>query len=252
MSRMNRPPVSLSRINTNIQNGNEKKTIVIVGTVTDDNRLLECPKVNVAALRFTATARARILAAGGSAITLDQLALEKPTGANTLLLRGPKNSREAVKHFGFGPHKHKVRVYNPRNTAEEASRADNFYRSPTFCPRAASSSAPVVADALAVSRSKRDLVVDAGLWYLVMDVVVVACMATLEWVLQPRPCCSHFDAFTRALCVARRGGLLPKSKLHELRHSPKSNISGQCSLTIPHVITQHCTIIYTFSSCLIA
>lgn len=107
MSRMNRPPVSLSRINTNIQNGNEKKTVVIVGTVTDDNRLLQCPKVNIAALRFTATARARILAAGGSAITLDQLALEKPTGANTLLLRGPKNAREAVKHFGFGPHKHK-------------------------------------------------------------------------------------------------------------------------------------------------
>jgi large subunit ribosomal protein L18e len=30
-----------------------------------------------------------------------------PTGANTLLLRGPKNSREAFKHFGFGPHSSK-------------------------------------------------------------------------------------------------------------------------------------------------
>ena len=30
-----------------------------------------------------------------------------PTGSHTLLLRGPKNSREAVKHFGFGPHSHK-------------------------------------------------------------------------------------------------------------------------------------------------
>jgi large subunit ribosomal protein L18e len=79
----------------------------VIGTVTDDNRLFAVPKVNVAALRFTATARARITAAGGKALTLDQLALEKPTGANTLLLRGPKNSREAVKHFGFGPHKHK-------------------------------------------------------------------------------------------------------------------------------------------------
>jgi len=39
---------------------------------------------------------------------LDQLALRAPTGSNTLLLRGPKNAREAVKHFGFGPHKHKV------------------------------------------------------------------------------------------------------------------------------------------------
>jgi len=107
MSRINRPPMSLSRIASQVKKGNEKKTIVIVGTVTDDIRLLEVPKVTVAALRFTATARARIVKAGGQALTLDQLALEKPTGANTLLLRGPKNSREAFKHFGMGPHKHK-------------------------------------------------------------------------------------------------------------------------------------------------
>ena len=104
----NRPPVSLSRIVANTTE-DEKRTVVIVGTVTDDNRLLKVPKVTVAALRFTATARSRLEAAGGQAITLDQLALEKPTGANTLLLRGPKNSREAFKHFGMGPHKHKVR-----------------------------------------------------------------------------------------------------------------------------------------------
>jgi ribosomal protein L18E len=109
MSRINRPPISLSRIAANLKNGNEKKTIVVVGTITDDNRLLTVPKVQVAALRVTATARARITAAGGQVLTLDQLALERPTGANTLLLRGPKNSREAVKHFGFGPHKNKVR-----------------------------------------------------------------------------------------------------------------------------------------------
>ena len=94
------------------------KTIVVVGTITDDNRLLEVPKVTVAALRFTATARARIEKAGGECLTFDQLALRSPTGANTLLLRGPKNSREAVKHFGFGPHSHKVcRCLNPRKTA---------------------------------------------------------------------------------------------------------------------------------------
>lgn len=113
MSKINRPPVSLSRIAGNIKNGNEKKTVVVVGTVTDDNRLLQVPKVTVAALRFTATARARILAAGGRTLTLDQLGQEKPTGANTLLLRGPKNSREAFKHFGMGPHKHKVSDFGP-------------------------------------------------------------------------------------------------------------------------------------------
>ena len=107
MSKINRPPVSLSRIVSNLKE-DEKRTVVVVGTVTDDNRLLTFPKATVAALRFTATARARISAAGGEAITLDQLALRAPTGSNTLILRGPKNAREAVKHFGFGPHSHKV------------------------------------------------------------------------------------------------------------------------------------------------
>lgn len=108
MSRINRPPVSLSRIVANVTEAHKEKTVVVIGTVTDDNRLLTVPKLSVAALRFTATARARIEKAGGEILTLDQLALRAPTGANTLLLRGPKNAREAVKHFGFGPHSHKV------------------------------------------------------------------------------------------------------------------------------------------------
>ncbi|KPM44608.1 hypothetical protein AK830_g1941 [Neonectria ditissima] len=106
-SKINRPPVSLSRIVGNLNKEGEKRIVVVVGTVTDDNRLLEFPKTTVAALRFTATARARILAAGGEPITLDQLALRAPTGSNTLILRGPKNAREAFKHFGFGPHSNK-------------------------------------------------------------------------------------------------------------------------------------------------
>jgi large subunit ribosomal protein L18e len=115
MSNINRPPVSISRIKANVASphsskAHKGKTVVIVGTVTDDVRLLEVPKLSVAALRFTATARARILKAGGECLTLDELALRAPTGSNTVLLRGPKNAREAVKHFGFGPHKHKVIV----------------------------------------------------------------------------------------------------------------------------------------------
>lgn len=108
MSKTNRPPVSISRIVSNVTESHKGKTVVVVGTVTDDNRLLNVPKLSVAALRFTTTARARIEKAGGEALTLDQLALRAPTGANTLLLRGPKNARESVKHFGFGPHSHKV------------------------------------------------------------------------------------------------------------------------------------------------
>jgi large subunit ribosomal protein L18e len=69
--------------------------------------LLEVPKLSVAALRFTKGAKDRILKAGGEALTLDQLALRSPKGSNTVLLRGKRNTREAVKHFGMGPHKHK-------------------------------------------------------------------------------------------------------------------------------------------------
>ncbi|KAJ9665171.1 hypothetical protein H2201_004645 [Coniosporium apollinis] len=112
MSRINRPPMSLSRIiqtaaNEHAAKTHEGKTIVVIGSITDDVRLLEVPKLSIAAMRFTATARARIVKAGGECLTLDELALRAPTGANTLLLRGPKNAREAVKHFGFGPHSHK-------------------------------------------------------------------------------------------------------------------------------------------------
>ncbi|KAG6885128.1 hypothetical protein C0993_005706 [Termitomyces sp. T159_Od127] len=109
LSKINRPPISLSRIIKETSNANDRdsKIIVTVGTVTDDIRQLEIPKLTVAALRFTRAAKERILNAGGEVLTLDQLALRAPTGANTILLRGVKKSREAVKHFGMGPHKHK-------------------------------------------------------------------------------------------------------------------------------------------------
>ncbi|KAJ3495293.1 hypothetical protein NLJ89_g10650 [Agrocybe chaxingu] len=81
--------------------------IIQVGTVTDDIRLTTVPKLSIAALRFTQAAKERILAAGGEVLTLDQLALRAPTGSNTVLLRGVKTAREAYKHFGMGPHKHK-------------------------------------------------------------------------------------------------------------------------------------------------
>jgi large subunit ribosomal protein L18e len=104
MSRVNRPPMSVARIARYMKNQDtSKKVAVVVGTVTDDDRLYEVPKMIVAALRFTKTARARILKAGGECLTLDQLALRAPTGSNTVLLRGPKNAREAVKHFGPAP-----------------------------------------------------------------------------------------------------------------------------------------------------
>ena len=59
--------------------------MVSVATVTDDNRLLDVPKMTVAALRFTEAARARIVKAGGKCLTLDQLIMTCPTGTYSLL-----------------------------------------------------------------------------------------------------------------------------------------------------------------------
>ncbi|CAL9136209.1 unnamed protein product [Musa acuminata var. zebrina] len=102
MSKNNRPPISLKRLITFMERKDDK-IAVIVGTVTDDKRVYDVPAMKVTALRFTETARARILKAGGECLTFDQLALRSPLGQNTVLLRGPKNAREAVKHFGKAP-----------------------------------------------------------------------------------------------------------------------------------------------------
>lgn len=101
-SRLNRYPLSVSRITKHL---NKDKSIVpqgktrinwrivaVVGTVTDDVRLLNVPEgLRVCALKFTATARARITAAKGTCLTFDQLAQLAPTGKDVLLLRGPRD-----------------------------------------------------------------------------------------------------------------------------------------------------------------
>jgi large subunit ribosomal protein L18e len=104
VSKINRPPISISRIVKETVNSNpdNEKIVVAVGAILDDERLPTVPKITVAALRFSTAARERITAAGGECLTLDQLALRAPTGSNTVLLRGKRNAREAVKHFG-GP-----------------------------------------------------------------------------------------------------------------------------------------------------
>lgn len=83
--------------------GRKDKVAVVVGTVTDDLRLFNVPKLTVCALKVTRRARARIVKAGGEVITFDQLAVRSPRGENTVLLQGPRNAREAVKHFGPAP-----------------------------------------------------------------------------------------------------------------------------------------------------
>ncbi|KAJ2785774.1 60S ribosomal protein L18 [Coemansia javaensis] len=102
MSRVNHPPISLSRL-TSLTKNISGKTAVVIGTITDDERVETIPKLSVAALHVTKTARARILNAGGEVLTLDQLALRAPTGSGCVLLRGKRTAREAVKHFGRAP-----------------------------------------------------------------------------------------------------------------------------------------------------
>ncbi len=127
MSKINNPPISLSRL-ARFMKGKDGKIAVIVGGVTDDSRLNEISQLTIAALRFTESARARIVKAGGECLTLDQLALRSPKGTDTVLLRGSKSSRESVRHFGHrtspgNPHTHdgvKPRVISKGRKFEKA------------------------------------------------------------------------------------------------------------------------------------
>ena len=111
-SRLNRFPLSLSRITKHLSNDrnpqyqNDSKfsrIVAVVGSVTNDVRLLNVPEgLRVVALKFTAAAKSRILAAKGTCYTFDQLAQLAPTGKNVLLLRGPRD-REAKRFFGLYP-----------------------------------------------------------------------------------------------------------------------------------------------------
>lgn len=65
MSRINRPPISVARLARHMKKpGREGLTAVVVGTVTDDSRIFEIPKLTVCALKVSDSARARILKAG--------------------------------------------------------------------------------------------------------------------------------------------------------------------------------------------
>ncbi|XP_030639641.1 large ribosomal subunit protein eL18 [Chanos chanos] len=104
MSKTNRPPLSLARLIRKMKlPGRENLTAVVVGTITDDIRIHNIPKLKVCALRVTAGARRRILKAGGQIMTFDQLAMTAPKGQGTVLLSGPRKGREVYRHFGKAP-----------------------------------------------------------------------------------------------------------------------------------------------------
>lgn len=101
-TRKDQRPITLARLSKLV--GEKKESIaVIVGTVTNDARLLDAPQgLKVAALRVTETARKRIVENGGQVLSFDQLAQISPDGKGCVLLRGNKNT-EAKKHFGLAP-----------------------------------------------------------------------------------------------------------------------------------------------------
>ena len=71
-SRSSRYPISLSRIAKALSKGdNEGKIVVTVSTVVNDERMIVCPKMTICALKFTESARKRILKAGGEVLTFD-------------------------------------------------------------------------------------------------------------------------------------------------------------------------------------
>ncbi|GAA55611.1 large subunit ribosomal protein L18e [Clonorchis sinensis] len=104
MSKINRPPLSIARLLRLMKKpGRENKIAVCVGTITNDLRIREVPKLTVCALKVTAGARERILRAGGEIITFDQLAKRSPLGRGTVLIQGPRKGRTAERHFGPAP-----------------------------------------------------------------------------------------------------------------------------------------------------
>ena len=109
-SRVNRAPVSLSKLSkyakrksvTDQQAKGNDVIFAVVGTVTNDTRIIDVPEMKVCALKFTEKARERIIAAKGKCYTFDQLAINRPNGENVIILRGTRD-REAKKHFGRAP-----------------------------------------------------------------------------------------------------------------------------------------------------
>ena len=133
LSNTNRRPLSVSRLAVALKDRDAETIAVVVGKIVNDERLLTVPAMNVCALGFSETARARILAAGGKCLTFDQLAIQRPTGDNCLLLEGDRKRREAVTHFGQAPGddnskaRPKVRAYGRKFEKARGRRKSRLY-----------------------------------------------------------------------------------------------------------------------------
>ena len=134
ISRTNRRPFSLSRLALSLKEQSDETIAVLVAKIVNDERLLVVPKMKVCALKFSETARSRIVAAGGECITFDQLAVLRPTGTDCLLLEGDRTRREQFKHFGKAPGDNnsttrpKIRHQGRKFEMARGRRNSRFYR----------------------------------------------------------------------------------------------------------------------------
>jgi len=103
MTAVQKAPMSLTKLGEHMK-GKDDRIAVVVGTITNDIRLLDAPeKLKVCALRFTEMARKRIEKAGGECMTFDQLAMQSPKGKGCVLLRGAVKARTVNRYFGKAP-----------------------------------------------------------------------------------------------------------------------------------------------------
>jgi len=77
-----RVAVNLSRINRNATNGS---VVVVPGSVLSSGLLTK--PVKVAAYRFSASARKKIMEAGGEPLTLEELLEQNPAGKKVIILK---------------------------------------------------------------------------------------------------------------------------------------------------------------------
>merc|ERR1712224_358521 len=101
LRRRNRPQLSIGAICRLMLK--KRGTAVVVATVTDDKRRKTIPRgLKICALRFTESARAKMISANGKCISFDQLSLLSPKGYGCNLFRGRKPTTRKSGSSGRG------------------------------------------------------------------------------------------------------------------------------------------------------
>lgn len=136
----------------NFKNGNDKKIIVVVGIVIDDNCFLIVFKIIIVVFCFIVIVCVCIIVVGGQVIIFDQLVLEKFIGVNIFFFCGFKNFCEVFKYFGFGFYKYKVCFFFGKFLDEGS--INFYYRSFMLFLRVVSLSVFVVVEDFVVLRFK--------------------------------------------------------------------------------------------------